>query len=59
MLAEWGKLGYTDNLMRSEITYLEKICIPRMEVRYLQTENERLVLSITLKANEIVLIQIL
>lgn len=59
VLAEWGKLGYTDNLMRSEITYLEKICIPRMEVRYLQTENERLVLSITLKANEIVLIQIL
>lgn len=59
VLAEWGKLGYTDNLMRSEISYLQKICVPRMEVRYQQTENNRLLLNITLTANEIALIQIL
>lgn len=59
VLAEWKKLGYTDNLMRSEITYLEKICVPRMEVRYQQPDNNRIFLNITLKANEIALIQIL
>lgn len=59
VLAEWGKLGYTDNLMRSEISYLKKICIPRMEVAYQYTENGKIRLNITLKANEIALIQIL
>ena len=58
ILAEWGKLGYTDNLMRSEISYLEKICTPRMEVHYLQAESRKLLINIELKANEMALIQI-
>ena len=59
VLAEWGKLGYTDNLMRSEISYLEKICIPRMEVHYQQTENDHLMLRLRLEANEMALIEVM
>lgn len=59
VLAEWGELGYADNLMRSEISYLEKICIPRMEVHYQQAEEGHLVFKIRLEANEMALIQIL
>ena len=59
VLAEWGKLGYTDNLMRSEIAYLEKICVPRMEVNYKQTENDHLTLHLRLEANEMAMIEIM
>lgn len=59
ILTEWGKLGYAKDLMRSEISYLEKMCIPRMEVRYVEVEQSMLNLNVTLEANEMVLIQLL
>lgn len=59
ILAEWAKLGYAKELLRSEIAYLKKICIPRMEVYYQEVTDEVLNLDISLEANEMVLIQIL
>lgn len=59
VLAEWGKLGYSKELMRSEISYLKQICIPRMEVKYLQTSEDVMQLDILLEANEMAFIQIL
>ena len=58
VLAEWGKLGYAQELLRSEISYLKKICIPRMEVYYQEVEDDMLRLDVKLEANEIALIQI-
>lgn len=58
VLAEWKKLGYANDLLRSEITYLQKICIPRMEVLYQEVTSGVLELDVTLEANEMILIQI-
>lgn len=59
VLAEWGKLGYSKELMRSEISYLKQICIPRMEVRYLQTKQDILEFTLLLESNEMAFVQIL
>lgn len=59
VLAEWGRLGYSETLLRSEISYLKKICIPRMEARYISVDNMRLHLHIELEASEICMIQIM
>ncbi len=59
ILAEWEKLGYAKDLLRSEIAYLKKICIPRMEVHYQEVTDEVLNLEVSLEANEMALIQIL
>lgn len=56
VLAEWKKLGYADDLLRSEIVYLQKICIPRMEVLYQEVSAGVLKLDVTLEANEMALI---
>ena len=56
VLAEWKKLGYADDLLRSEIAYLQKICIPRMEVLYQEVTGGVLELDVTLEANEMALI---
>lgn len=56
VLAEWKKLGYADDLLRSEIAYLQKICIPRMEVLYQEVTGGILELDVTLEANEMALI---
>ena len=59
VLAEWGKLGYSKELMRSEISYLKQICIPRMEVRYMQTKKDILEFELVLESNEMAFVQIL
>lgn len=58
VLAEWKKLGYAKDLLRTEIIYLQKICIPRMEVLYREAVGGVLELDVTLEANEMALIQI-
>lgn len=58
VLAEWKKLGYSRELLRSELSYLKKICIPRMEVREQEITCGVLELDVTLEANEMALIQI-
>jgi xylan 1,4-beta-xylosidase len=56
VLAEWKKLGYANDLLRSEIAYLQKICIPRMEVLYQEVTGGILELDVMLEANEMALI---
>lgn len=58
VLAEWKKLGYAKELLRSELSYLKKICIPRMEVFYQEITSGVLDLDVTLEANEMALIQV-
>lgn len=58
LLAEWEKMGYVETLSRPEIAYLEKICIPRMENSWVQTENNALNLNLTIEKNEMQLIMI-
>lgn len=56
VLTEWKKLGYANDLLRSEIAYLQKICIPRMEVLYQEVTGGILELDVMLEANEMALI---
>lgn len=58
VLAEWKKLGYANDLLRSEIEYLRRVCIPRMEVLYQGGAEGTLELDVTLEANEMALIQV-
>lgn len=58
LLAEWEKMGYVETLNRSEITYLEKICIPRMENSWVHVEKETLNLELTVEKQEMQLILI-
>ena len=42
-----------------EISYLKQICIPRMEVRYMQTKKDILEFELVLESNEMAFVQIL
>lgn len=59
VLAEWIRLGASENLTRTEVSYLGKICIPRMEIRYEEVSQRVLNLDVKLEANEMIFIQIL
>lgn len=56
LLGEWKKLGYMDSLNRFEIEYMQKQCIPRMEVTWKNIENGNLKLEFDLELNEGILI---
>lgn len=58
VLAEWRKLGETKSLMREEVSYLRKKCIPYMELEWLSTPEYQAGIELSLDCNEIVMLLI-
>ncbi len=51
--AEWGKIGYYDDLSATEIEYYREITQPGMQIESLEVTNEVLEIETILKAQEV------
>ncbi|MEX1377214.1 MAG: helix-turn-helix domain-containing protein [Eubacteriales bacterium] len=58
VLNEWIKMSCPDTLDYQEIEYLKRICVPRLSIRNVTTEENVLRFKTTLSANEIQYINI-
>lgn len=55
---EWINMGKPEEMLQEDINYLSRITIPHINVKYVETQNNKLNFSICLEANEINYIEI-
>lgn len=58
VLSEWAKLGYEKNLFSKEISYLQNLCTPRLEIERLEVSQEEGRIEFSVEPNEMTLITI-
>lgn len=58
LLYEWEKLGFPKTLTETELIYLEKVTIPRLEKRVIEVRAGVLRTELTIACREIVLMQL-
>jgi beta-xylosidase len=59
LLEEWKNLGFQNQLNHEDIDYLRKKCVPFMERKYIQVEEDKtLKLHIEIETQEIVCIKL-
>ena len=58
MLEEWSHLDYSAQFSMDELDYLRKMCVPRIEKKYIRAERGTLELDFPVDAQEIALVKV-
>lgn len=58
ILDEWVSSGKINNLKRDEIKYLKETCVPKMKIKQLEIQNNKIILNSNIAPHEVKLFEI-